>query len=266
MNIVRCIFPLGLRQAVFYRLLGSRCSWPGARSAAGFPLALAPVAVQALISTDISHRSIAWTGVYDLGLSRRIAELGKRGGVFVDVGANVGYFSLLWASLRDTNRVLAFEPSPTIAKMLETNVTQAGLASRIKVYAVALGRSRGPMRFVPGPKEQTGWGGLTICEDPASFPAFVETLDEAAHDLERIAVLKIDTEGADAWVLEGARALLEQRRIDHVFCEINAERMRALGIAEDQPRRILESHGYHVEQVGRSGTELHAWVPRSPHQ
>ena len=49
----------------------------------------------------------------------------------------------------------------------------------------------------------------------------VVTLDEELKDVSFIDVLKIDTEGADTWVLEGAAFLLRQKRIRHVFFEEN---------------------------------------------
>ena len=73
-----------------------------------------------------------------------------------------------------------------------------------------------------------------------------------------IDVLKIDTEGADAWVLDGAEQLLMSHRVRHVFFEQNLPRMTGLGIPRDAPFRTLESCGYKVETIGRNDSMFHA--------
>jgi FkbM family methyltransferase len=261
MNLFDCIYPLRLRGAVFFRLLSRGHAWPKVDPTVGFSLALAPVAIRTLHRTDISHRSIAWTGFDELDLSRCVARLARRGGILVDAGANVGYFTLLWASMSHANQVIAFEPSPRNFRMLESNVNAAGLGSRVRMCPVALGRKMESMLFDPGPEHQTGWGGLRLSAAERSFPVTVQTLDQIMEGVERITVLKIDTEGADAWVLEGAATLLREHRIEHVFCEINVSRMRKLSICQERPRQFLESYGYAVTPVGRSPFELHGFLP-----
>lgn len=261
MNPFGCIYPLRLRGSVFFRLLGRSQAWPKVDPDDGFTLALAPVAIRSLLRTDVSHRCIAWTGFDELELSRWLARLGRQGGFLVDVGANAGYFTLLWASVRDGNQVMAFEPSPRNFRMLESNVNAAGLSAQVQLSPVAVGRRRELMHFDPGPDHQTGWGGLRLSAASNFLPMVVQSLDDLMQGVERIAVLKIDTEGADAWVLEGAATLLRERRIEHVFCEINASRMKKLGIGRERPRQLLESHGYTVTTVGRSPLALHGFLP-----
>ena len=91
----------------------------------------------------------------------------------------------------------------------------------------------------------------------------VKRLDDLVPDRMNVSVLKIDTEGADAWVLEGAQRLLLERRIQHVFFECNATRMRQLGIATSRPTDILNDCGYRVAELkgAAAGTEFYA-VPR----
>jgi hypothetical protein len=116
------------------------------------------------------------------------------------------------------------------------------------------------MDIDPGPEDQTGWGGLTSSTSTRAVRVDVKTLDQVLPAETQIEVLKIDTEGADHWVLEGAQQLLRERRINHIFFEQNVARMKALAIAEDAPRRLLEASGYRVEAFGGSGQneELYA--------
>lgn len=65
-----------------------------------------------LSPSDICHQIIAHTGFFELHLSKVISTLAKDGGVFIDIGANYGYYSLIWASYLKSNKVYAFEAFP----------------------------------------------------------------------------------------------------------------------------------------------------------
>jgi hypothetical protein len=86
-----------LRRSAFHRLyLPAADRWRPLFTNA--PLELAPDMKMDLVPSDFMHAAIAFTGEYEPELSRRVAEEGKTGGLFVDVGANVGYFPLIWAT------------------------------------------------------------------------------------------------------------------------------------------------------------------------
>lgn len=229
---------------------------------AGAPLDFAPGCRMRLSPTDVAHRQIALTGAYELSLTRQLVRLARRGGLFVDVGANYGYFSLIWAAAVDGNLAIAFEAATRNAAALQENIVRNGLEDRVAVRACAAGRIPGTARFDAGPPDQTGWGGLTADDAPGAVVPVV-TLDEELAARDEIAALKIDVEGADAWVIEGASRLLEQGRIRHVFFEENLARMRALGIAPGEAGRVLLHHGYRLRCIGGEPglLEFHAQRP-----
>jgi len=75
-------------------------------------------------------------------------------------------------------------------------------------------------------------------------------LDDLIPAGKNISVLKIDTEGADTWVLIGAEKMLRQKRIRHIFYEANLERMQRLGIQPDKAEKYLTGLGYIVRPFG----------------
>ena len=79
---------------------------------------------------------------------------------------------------------------------------------------------------------------------------------------EPVTFMKIDCEGADALVLEGARGLLEQKIIRHVCFEENPPRIEALGLTASTACRLLRELGYQCEPLHKHEppTEFHAWV------
>ena len=229
----------------------------------GAALHFAPKIHMELLPTDEGHSHIAFVGFYELPLTKIIVALARRGGLLVDVGANYGYFSLLWAATNPRNTVVAFEASPRNHAAFIRNIERNGLGDRIAAESKAIGRESGLMRFEIGPDEQTGWGGLSKEPFGKSIQVTVTTLDELIPEQAEIAVLKVDVEGADTWVLEGARELLKRRRIAHIMYEENQKRMTALGIERGTAERILKDNGYELapfEHDATAGlTQFHAY-------
>jgi FkbM family methyltransferase len=209
-----------------------------------------------LIPGDVISDSIAFTGVYELPLSRRLFRLARRGGTLIEVGANLGYFTLLWAAANPANRVFAFEAAPRNVELLTRNVARNGFDPRVRVFPQAAGREAGALAFDPGPAGQTGWGGFA-----ADGPVTVDVVrvDQAAEYPPEIAVLKVDVEGADAWALRGCERLLRERRVRQIWFEQNKPRMRALGIPADEAQRFLRSVGYDPRPRSDPRRELVEW-------
>lgn len=253
------VLPDRLRLSVWSRLYrGSRdSSRPGLYSAAG--LRFAPGATMRLLPGDVISDSIAFTGIYDLPMSRRILRLARLGGLLVEVGANLGYFSLMWAAARAENRCVAFEASPRNIGMLRDNVARNGLDQQVRVIPFAAGASRGSLTFDVGPGDQTGWGGFSTATNAHSIRVDVVRVDETVDPAEPIALLKVDAEGADAWVLRGCDRLLRARAIREVWYEQNKPRMRALGVSVDAAQAYLQSVGYSVSPGSDPESDVVDW-------
>lgn len=222
--------PPALRERLYYRYFHARSArYPAlfeqahVQSGAGFVM-------HDLVPGDLISGSLAFTGFYELGFTRALQAEATAGGLLVDVGANMGYFSLLWASMSALGTVLAFE--------------------------AAVSDRDGDVVFDPGPDEQTEWGG--IAPEPGSGALRVPCvrLDTVLRDRE-IDVLKVDVEGADALVLEGAEGLLSRGLIKKVFFEQNPDRMQRLGIEPGRAFRLLERVGYAWRRLGSNDRD---WV------
>ncbi len=207
-------------------------------------LKLAPRITMDLVPGDLISDCIAFTGVYDLELSRHLLQFVGRGEVMIDVGANLGYFSLLWAAANPASRCFAFEASPRTIDLLKRNVARNGLDARVQVLSQAAGREHGSLLFDVGPPEQTGWGGFAATSGASAISVEVVRVDEVVTNVDEVALLKIDIEGADTWALMGCERLLRERRIKSLWFEQNKPRMRALGIGEREAEDYLRSVGY----------------------
>lgn len=255
--ITRWIYPLGLREKISRRM---EKFFPRV-SASDISVLGSPKLRLDLSATDFGHRQIIFNGFYEWQVTKKLVRLAGEGGVLVDVGANYGYYTCLFASLNPRNVVHAFEPSPANLDALRHNVAKNGLAENVVINAMALGREKGSFSFeLHNEYGQSGWGGLSLKESACSIRVETVTLDEYALEkgLAFINVLKIDTEGADTWVLEGASGLLQQKKIGHIFFEENTGRMQQLGIEPNKAILLLKQRGYSVRQI--SATEYYAFA------
>lgn len=220
-----------------------------------------------LIPGDTISGNIAFNGFYELELSREIARLSKVGSLFVYVGANMGYFSLLCAGLNPRGRVIAFEAAPRNIKLAAHNIIQNGLADRITLIPKAAGHTAGTIRFNTGPIDQTGWGGISNDKSADCIEVPLVRLDEELPD-SMIDVLKIDVEGADTWVLYGCEQLLLKKQIRRIFFEQNGARMAELGIGASEARDFLANVGYTCIPFGQGDGEWVAYPnnPQGDHQ
>ncbi|MCY7420366.1 MAG: FkbM family methyltransferase [Chitinophagaceae bacterium] len=213
-----------------------------------------------LMHEDVGHRSLILNGFYDLPLTNTMLKLASEGGILVDVGANYGYFSCLWASQNAANKVYAFEASPLNIKPFKNNISKNNLSDRIFPSQTAIGKEKGFLKFdLAKEEDQTGWGGLTLQDKKGVIEVEVDTLDNIAilNNITSIKVLKIDTEGADTWVLYGAENLLKNKQIGHIFYEDNPYRRHLLKINFNDAREFLEKLHYKVKMIAPN--DFHAY-------
>lgn len=162
----------------------------------------------------------------------------------IDIGANLGYFSLLWAASHSSNRCVAFEAGPRPLEILLENVKKNGMADRIQVVPHAAAARPGKLLFDPGPEDQYGWGGIATSKGQRQFEVEAVRVDSMVTVDKPIALLKVDVEGADAWALMGCERLLRRGLVEEIWFEQNKPRMELLGLEVNAAQEYLESVGY----------------------
>jgi FkbM family methyltransferase len=160
--------------------------------------------------------TVARTGSYEPEVSATLRKLLPPGATFVDIGANIGWFSLLAASLvGPTGRVIAIEPNPRNVALLRQSAKDNGF-DNIDVVAVALGERAGAAAL-----ETDGSNGRLIpIEGPpshaveASFVVATYPLDTVLNEVgaTRVDAVKIDVEGAEPLVIRGSTRTLSESR------------------------------------------------------
>jgi len=164
--------------------------------------------------------------IFDIAVSEAAWRLLDPGDKVVDVGANIGYMTTLFATrVGPTGRVEAFEPHPRIFGDLERNVGAFAARSDIapiRLHACAVGDSDGTGQLAEPDGFARNEGGATFLRVGANTARCIDVplarLDTVLSGA-RVALLKIDVEGYESAVLAGASRLLSARRIESVIYE-----------------------------------------------
>lgn len=166
-------------------------------------------------------------GYWEMWVTEVIISLMREGMVAADIGANLGYFTLLMADLAGpSGRVHAFEPNPRLAELLNKSVAVNGFASRVDVHQLALSaRNEGVMTLiVPAGEPKNGHladVGDHLPENGQHVP--VARLDGRTEWAD-IEFAKIDVEGAEELVWAGMQGLLDNGRLKTVILEFTPGR------------------------------------------
>jgi FkbM family methyltransferase len=146
------------------------------------------------------------------------AALAKTARTVVDVGANIGIFSLVAAGVRPQSRILAFEPQPMVAMSLARNVAFSE-ASNVEVFPAALGSAIGYAALYTTVSDVLSSMDRARVPDAIKLIVPATTLDEIANEKNVVDVdlVKIDAEGWELQVLEGAASTLERDRPTVLF-------------------------------------------------
>lgn len=166
--------------------------------------------------------------------------------VVVDIGANVGYYTLLFASLARKGRVIAFEPIPEQAALIERSLAANGHAHAV-VHRLALSREAGEASFcVSRDKAFSSLIDTGRVEAARSIRVKTQTLDGflATEPAREIGLLKIDVEGAEAMVIEGAARTLASGRVKRLMVEMSRENLEACGATQAEIDDRLIRYGY----------------------
>ena len=160
------------------------------------------------------------------------------GGVFVDVGANVGNHTVYFGCKARTARVIAFEPNLLVQPLLAANVDYNRLGEKVELHRFALSDTAGEIELAI-PAHNMGAASFSGTRDARKAQRTVPSSRRRGDDvasLRRIDFLKIDVEGHEAECLEGLRQTIKAN-LPPVFIEV---------AQIDRPRieALLFSFGY----------------------
>jgi FkbM family methyltransferase len=203
--------------------------------------------------TQALHRAV-YLNLFSLELRRVVLPLLGPGDLFVDVGANFGFWAL--AAAHRGCRVIAVEPVPATRALLAANAARNGLSDRVQIFAGAVSDSVGSLSVaVPGGES----GQASVHPDAAAelegFTVEATTLDNLLGK-QRVRFLKIDVEGHEPAVLRGATRALRSGQIEFVLLELATAVMDRSGASAASLIDALEAHGYTFVRFVRANEGL----------
>ena len=204
---------------------------------------------------------------YEKRQSRLVKRLLSPGAVFCDVGANIGYYGMLAASIvGGEGRVIAFEPDPDHVALIES-AALLNHFSQVEVHRVALAAEKGRATLHRNPQNAGNQSLLAanVSATSDTIEVEVETLDgvlaKALGD-RPVDLLKIDTEGAEGLVLSGASRTLETPGIE-ILLEFWPEGITRFGGDPAALLGDLVARGFELRSLERDGSTPQIEVERA---
>jgi FkbM family methyltransferase len=191
-------------------------------------------------------------GIYELATSEIISRLVDPGDLAVDIGANIGHMTSIMAMRAGpTGRVISFEPHPVLFRDLQHNISEwrmNGKAAPMVAHNVALSNCNGTGQLVV-PAYFNGNHGVSFLAGDSEatseanhYEVPLKTLDDEIEEGQQIGFMKIDVEGHELKVLQGAQRLIASGRIRDIIFE-------DFTTPPSSVTEFLEGNGYKIYRI-----------------
>ena len=226
------------------------------------------------LSINLQEEKDYWLGTYEPELQATIQDLVEAGGAAYDVGANIGYISLLLAcKLGPGGKVYAFEALPANLERLEANLKITGLAAQVEVVPAAVVDRDRVVKFLVGPSggmgKAEGSKGRKEFDYDMSIQVKGISLDEFVYrdGNQPPQAIKMDIEGGEVLALPGMKQVLREAR-PLVFLELHGTE------AADAAWQAFDEAGYRIcrmqpgypEVASQDNLDWKAYVVAFPHE
>lgn len=200
-------------------------------------------------------------GVYEPFETALFRRLLKPGMVVLDIGANVGYYTVIAAHLVGaTGRVVAFEPEPTNVSFLNKNI-KSNMLTQATVRAMAVAERAGRMTLNIS---ATNKGNHSLVSTRAQSKQFtssievpVERVDDALAEVHitNVDIIKIDVEGAEMLAFAGMQQTLTQP--DMAICmEFYPELLRRAGSKPEALLVLIQKNGFEIYEMNEKSSDI----------
>lgn len=204
------------------------------------------------------HKFAYYYGGLEPELIAAVQRHFSQGGVFYDVGASIGLYSIKFGLVcqQRGGYVRAIEPVPANVALLRANLVRNGLDDRaVCIDEFALADTEGVANMILCSEGTSGNAKIAEYGDVRVRTTTLDTIWKQ-HDREQISFIKIDTEGWDAKIIEGGRDAISTCR-PNMLIEFNRERMHNHGIRLDWVWPFLTNKlGYRCYRIGYRGREI----------
>jgi len=209
--------------------------------------------------TAAFHR---FRGVMEPGLLTLFKKLLFPGAIVVDVGANVGLYTLQAARLiGPTGKIYSFEPTPTTFEVLLDNIQVNGFKELgiVSAEQIAIADKSGVATLFVHDRNS---GHNTLFEDDAVDDRIIvktASLDELLIDAQQVHVVKIDAEGAEPLILDGMGRIISENPEIRILMEFAPEHLRRAGIVPESFLQSIVERGLMYARIDKNSGDLQAF-------
>ena len=196
-------------------------------------------------TTDLIDRSIALFGIWEGEQLEDIARVchDRKADYFFDIGANSGFYSVMFAHKGITPQVIAFEPDPGNFAHLMANLYVNKLAARVRALPYAVGAAAGEVELMEAGSHNRGESWIVHLDKPPEEAPGVAThrvrqvrFDDEFSIAGKTLVIKMDVEGSEFHALKGMERTLRDNRC-YLQVELYSERI-------DDLKTLFQGLGY----------------------
>ena len=202
-----------------------------------------------LIEADLSkpvERAIPF-GAYEPAITKTFLNIVKEGSIVFDVGAWIGYHTLLAA--RKAEKVVAIEPDLINCQRISKNLDLNGFSNvTILNMAVGNGSSSGVLLEAPiSPMNR-------IVEKGTGNAVRIEPLDKIIDELEihKIDLIIMDIQGYEYFAIQGLQNSLSRSIVNNLICEIHPRELKENGITDNDVINILSEYKYEINKLKKT--------------
>jgi FkbM family methyltransferase len=206
-----------------------------------------------LINTqNIYTLSIIDNGYIEKAICKILEDNLLPGNVFVDIGANIGFLTLLGCHLTGNNGyVYAFEANPEVYKTLEENIMINGYKKKTILYNKAVHSENTRLQFTWNTHRDGS--GRIVTEVQSGLAQNHCEIDAIALDSilsgKKIDFIKIDVEGSEPYVLDGMKKIIQSNKDMKVILEWNTKHMKQRAASPENTADFLFAHFKHIKKI-----------------
>jgi FkbM family methyltransferase len=205
--------------------------------------------------------------LYEPETSQLVERVLKEEDCFVDIGAHIGYFSLLAAKIvGDHGTVFSFEPEKKNYDHLKQNIAMNDLTN-IKTFNIALSSDDKEGELFVNSDNDGGHALWDVSKHPfnknsrhahVKQAVTIATLDSIiqSESIDRIHLIKIDTEGTEHNILQGSLNTIKRCKVPYIICEINRFGLKQMGTSETRLREFMKELGYETYLIRQEEPKL----------
>ncbi|MGH9487382.1 MAG: FkbM family methyltransferase [Terriglobales bacterium] len=199
-------------------------------------------------TTVPNQRQLLTDGICEAAETAYLERFLRPGMVVVDIGANIGYYTLLCSRcVGPGGHVYAFEPTPANIEQLTENLRLNPFATNVTVRACAAGEAARRLQLIESAGD-SGQNYMSLAEGGTEVIA-IDSLQ-----LPRLDFLKMDTEGFEPYVLRGAAATIARCR-PVLLVEVNPPFLARYGHTASDLAKLLAQMGYRLQHPTWRGLE-----------